>query len=87
MLVIIEGFIISQLSFLQQITHNRDSFSAVQGDSGGPLVCQAESDGSGPYELVGITSWGLSGCGTDYPSVYVRVSTFRDWIDSVVALK
>ena len=57
----------------------------AQGDSGGPLVCQVNPDGEGPYELVGITSWGLSGCGTDYPSVYVRVSTFREWLDSVIA--
>jgi len=51
---------------------------ACNGDSGGPLVCMDES--TGRYTLAGVTSWGRSGCSTSYPSVYARISYFRDWI-------
>lgn len=48
-----------------------------QGDSGGPLACNV----NGQWYLAGATSWGISGCTTrGYPSVYTRVSYFRDWI-------
>ncbi|KAK3083387.1 hypothetical protein FSP39_021367, partial [Pinctada imbricata] len=46
--------------------------SACSGDSGGPLVCGGT--------LVGATSWGHYQCDTRYPSVYTRISSFRDWI-------
>ncbi|CAG5118540.1 unnamed protein product [Candidula unifasciata] len=46
--------------------------SACNGDSGGPLVCNGY--------LAGITSWGVSNCSGNYPSVYVRVSEYLDWI-------
>ncbi|XP_014772000.1 serine protease 30 [Octopus bimaculoides] len=50
---------------------------ACNGDSGGPLVCVR----NGYYYLVGITSWGVSGCRTSgYPSVYTRVAFYSDWI-------
>ncbi|XP_064598805.1 trypsin alpha-3-like [Liolophura sinensis] len=48
--------------------------SACSGDSGGPMVCSGI--------LAGITSWGISSCSGGYPSVYARVSYFRNWIDS-----
>ncbi|XP_046330294.1 fibrinolytic enzyme, isozyme C-like [Haliotis cracherodii] len=51
---------------------------ACNGDSGGPLVCMS----NGQYTLIGVTSWGLSGCATDAPSVYTRVSKFLDWVKS-----
>ncbi|XP_053394897.1 fibrinolytic enzyme, isozyme C-like isoform X1 [Mercenaria mercenaria] len=51
---------------------------SCNGDSGGPLVCG--------NELVGVTSWGFSGCHdggvVTYPSVYARVTSFYDWINS-----
>jgi pancreatic elastase II len=53
---------------------------ACSGDSGGPLVCR--SDAADSYDLVGVTSWGSSGCNTDFPSVYTRLSTFRSFICS-----
>jgi len=60
---------------------------ACNGDSGGPLVCQTGStDEPSSYTLAGITSWGRSGCSTDYPSVYVRVTTFRSWIQQQTGL-
>jgi secreted trypsin-like serine protease len=50
---------------------------ACNGDSGGPLVCALATGG---YELVGLTSWGRTGCSTEFPSVYTRVSAYRDWV-------
>jgi elastase-2 len=49
--------------------------SACMGDSGGPMMC-------GPTRslLAGITSWGVSNCSGNYPSVYTRVSEYLDWI-------
>ncbi|KAK3579953.1 hypothetical protein CHS0354_033471 [Potamilus streckersoni] len=53
--------------------------ASCNGDSGGPLVCNGV--------LAGVTSWGISGCGTTgtkYPSVYARVTTFESWIKSKI---
>lgn len=50
-----------------------------QGDSGGPLLMQ-----TGPtWYAVGITSLG-QGCASGPPSVYTRVSSYIDWIESIV---
>jgi len=49
--------------------------SACMGDSGGPMIC-------GNNLLAGITSWGVSNCSGNYPSVYTRVSEYVDWINS-----
>lgn len=51
---------------------------ACNGDSGGPLVCQPTL--TARWELAGVTSWGRTGCSTAYPSVYTRVSAYREWI-------
>nr|P35003.1 RecName: Full=Chymotrypsin-like serine proteinase; Flags: Precursor [Haliotis rufescens]CAA50572.1 unnamed protein product [Haliotis rufescens] len=48
--------------------------SACSGDSGGPLVCG--------NTLTGITSWGISSCSGSYPSVYTRVSSFYNWVQT-----
>lgn len=53
---------------------------SCNGDSGGPLVCRA--DMSQAWTLLGLTSWGASGCLTSYPSCYCRVSSFRAFICS-----
>ncbi|CAC5399727.1 Chymotrypsin-like serine proteinase,Trypsin delta [Mytilus coruscus] len=50
--------------------------SACNGDSGGPMQCELQ----GTTYLAGATSWGISGCGVGYPSVYTRISFFRNWI-------
>ncbi|KAH8303470.1 hypothetical protein KR059_011702, partial [Drosophila kikkawai] len=49
-----------------------------QGDSGGPLLMQDEH----LLYVVGITSLG-QGCASGPPSVYTRVSSFVDWIESI----
>ncbi|CAN8007431.1 unnamed protein product [Ixodes pacificus] len=51
-----------------------------QGDSGGPLQC-ARSDGR--YVLAGSTSWGTTCAAPNQPSVFGRISTQVNWINSV----
>jgi len=49
------------------------------GDSGGPLWVNRESS----LVLYGIVSWGV-GCASDYPALYTRVSSYVEWIESIV---
>ena len=53
---------------------------ACNGDSGGPAQCKRA--GEDDWTVVGLTSWGRSGCLTDFASVYGRISYFRDWFDA-----
>ncbi|KAL3272438.1 hypothetical protein HHI36_013919 [Cryptolaemus montrouzieri] len=53
-----------------------------QGDSGGPLQVQNIANSS-VYSVAGITSYGL-GCGSKYPGIYTRVSSYLDWIEGIV---
>jgi len=55
--------------------HN-DVTGSCNGDSGGPMVCG--------NKLAGVTSWGYSGCDTTWPSVYTRVSSYFEWINSTI---
>ena len=50
--------------------------SPCAGDSGGPLVDRFTG------VVIGVTSWGLPGCGTDgAPNVFANVGYLRDFID------
>ncbi|KAH1186769.1 hypothetical protein KIL84_019518 [Mauremys mutica] len=53
--------------------------TACSGDSGGPLICII----NGYYKLIGIVSWGSDNCHPKSPTVYTRISAYRDWISSV----
>lgn len=60
-----------------KLTHSVLCFSVFKGDSGGPMVC----DGG----VAGVVSFGGRICGDpNVPNVYTRVSSFRDWITSVL---
>ena len=56
--------------------YNLCFYRLLQGDSGGPAVCRQ----NGRWLLVGVTSGGSPICNVNRPSVYTRVSEFRDWI-------
>ncbi|XP_017056867.2 LOW QUALITY PROTEIN: serine protease snake [Drosophila ficusphila] len=62
---------------------NRDT---CQGDSGGPLQLNLPGRRRQHrihYHLIGVTSYGVF-CRSSYPSVYTRVSSFLDWIETTV---
>jgi secreted trypsin-like serine protease len=52
------------------------------GDSGGPLLALR---GDGAWVEVGVTSWGESGCATNMPSVFTRVSSVSSWVGDQIA--
>ena len=55
-----------------------DNKDTCRGDSGGPLVRRWHSQ---QFLLSGITSFGLTPCGSKYkPGVYTRVSSIADWV-------
>lgn len=54
---------------------------ACQGDSGGPLVTKL---GKTDY-LVGVVSYGARVCNTQAPTVFTKVSSYRDWINQTKA--
>ncbi len=53
-----------------------------QGDSGGPIMYYSENEQV--WVLAGITSYGYGCALPNYPGVYTRVSTYIDWIQSIV---
>ncbi|XP_022115643.2 clotting factor G beta subunit-like [Pieris rapae] len=57
-----------------------------QGDSGGPLQLKLQEtkyEGS-MHMVIGVTTFGFK-CGVkDQPGIYTRVSSFMDWIESIV---
>lgn len=50
------------------------------GDSGGPLLVR-----DAQWRVIGVTSFGKT-CSPDDPSVYMRVSQFRSWIEDVTGI-
>nr|XP_044250422.1 venom serine protease Bi-VSP-like [Drosophila takahashii] len=52
-----------------------------QGDSGGPLMMPESFEGTFRYHLIGVVSYGISGCGRpNVPSVLTSTQYFMDWI-------
>ncbi|CAD5111477.1 DgyrCDS787 [Dimorphilus gyrociliatus] len=60
--------------------YKKDS-GTCNGDSGGPLSCFID----GQWRVLGITSWGRKNCSDGF-TVYSRVWTFRNWINTVIKL-
>ena len=57
---------------------------ACRGDSGGPLIIQDPQ--TAHYRLAGLSSWGPMPCESPgRPSMYVRASSFRSWIEDVLS--
>ncbi|XP_011635278.1 trypsin-3-like [Pogonomyrmex barbatus] len=50
---------------------------ACTGDGGSPLVC---STNNGPYQVVGLVTWGIGCANAEVPGVYTDVFNFRSWI-------
>lgn len=73
------GIIESQVCAGDKSGDNAGSDGACQGDSGGPLL----SIQDGKNRIVGVASFG-KGCETNTPIVFSRVSSYVEWIESVV---
>lgn len=56
-------------------TYKNKSSGLCAGDSGAPLVNNKR--------LIGVFSWSVS-CGKDNPDVFLRISSYADWIESVI---
>ncbi|CAH2087591.1 unnamed protein product [Euphydryas editha] len=60
---------------------------ACQGDSGGPLQVKInlpKSQEGSMHFVIGVTSFGIGCARPNLPGVYTRVSSFVDWIESIV---
>ncbi|XP_033737053.1 chymotrypsinogen A-like [Pecten maximus] len=65
----------------RQICVGHGDVGACGGDSGGPLVCLRDEH----YILAGVTSWGSFSCQHyGYPNIYTRVTSYIEWINSVI---
>lgn len=57
---------------------------SCNGDSGGPLM-RIKNGFPPKWYLIGIVSFGADKCGSkDYPAIYTKVSSFREWILDVL---
>lgn len=77
-----ENFGLVSASLNSTVCGQGDYFKSIcEGDSGGPLVST-----SFPPVLIGITSHIVKGqCDKGYPMVFARVSSYIDWIESVIS--
>ncbi|XP_014478380.1 PREDICTED: trypsin-3-like isoform X2 [Dinoponera quadriceps] len=50
---------------------------ACTGDGGSPLVC---STNNGPFQIVGLVTWGIGCAGAGVPGVYTNVFNFLSWV-------
>lgn len=74
------GLLDGQLCALDTTSPPDKLKDACVGDSGGPIFTNQPS---GVSTLVGVVSFGVS-CGTHLPSVYTRIASYMEWIESVV---
>ena len=74
--------LLNQKNYFYSRRFQEGGVDTCQGDSGGPLVCQNSS--SSPFVVEGITSFGFGCANYGYPGVYTRVSSYVDWIYSVI---
>ena len=65
----------------RQLCAGNDFADSCQGDSGGPLLT---IDDSQEFVIVGIVSWGEGCAKPEKPGVYVRLSSYVDWIDATI---
>ena len=54
--------------------------SIQQGDSGGPAACGNKIVGVTSWVIVKYDEYGDYTCNPEYPSGYMRVSQFTEWI-------
>ncbi|XP_013141949.1 PREDICTED: trypsin-1-like [Papilio polytes] len=74
-----DGFVDSQMCAGEM----RGGKDTCQGDSGSPLQV-VSSDNQCIYYVVGVTSFGGKCAKSGQPAVYTRVSSYLDWIESIV---
>ena len=68
-----------------------NDYTSYQGDSGGPLYLshvkssgQPSLEGTEPFYLLGLVSFGSTACGAGRPGVYTRLETFVPWIEKMI---
>lgn len=72
------GVAASQLCYGDKSHRRRDT---CEGDSGGPIQVERYYR---HYDIVGVTSFGLSICGSKTPAVYTKISYYIPWIHSIL---
>lgn len=55
------------------------------GDSGGPMSCSHSADG--PFIMWGMTSWGERCNHPTLPGVYMKISSFVNWIKRTMSMR
>ncbi len=54
----------------------------LQGDSGGPLSI-LQNDGT--FDVIGLTSFNVGGCVSEYPKVFTNITYFVPWVEEQIA--
>jgi len=65
--------------------YHEGKIDACTGDSGGPLFCRDRL--SGNFVQSGIVSWGINCAAERLPGVYMRVSSYIDWIRQITNIE
>ncbi len=69
-------------NFLCGVELDGSDARSCSGDSGGPVT----ADVAGQQRLIGVSSFGVSGCTADAPVGWSRVASATGWIDEVTGL-